>query len=69
MGPDLDTLATTLYVTVDDLLIDHPEYAPERPAVGIIPKLSDAELVTPAVSRRCWGTHPKRVFCVTPVRI
>ena len=49
MGPDLDTLATTLYVTVDDLLINHPHWAPERPAVGIVPKLSDAELVTLAV--------------------
>ena len=49
MGPDLDTLATTLYVTVDDLLIQHPEWAPERPAVGVAPKLSDAELVTLAV--------------------
>ena len=33
MGPDLDTLATTLYVTVDDLLIQYPEWAPQRPAV------------------------------------
>ena len=49
MGPDLDTLATTLYVTVDDLLIQYPEWAPERPAVGIAPKLSDAESVTLAV--------------------
>ncbi len=49
MNPDLDTLATTVYVTVDDLLIQHPEWVPERPAVGIAPKLSDAELVTLAV--------------------
>ena len=49
MGPDLDTLATTLYVTVDDLLIRYPHLAPERPAVGIAPQLSDAELVTLAV--------------------
>ena len=49
MNPDLDTLATTLYVTVDDLLIRNPHWAPERPAVGIAPKLSDAELVTLAV--------------------
>ena len=49
MGPDLDTLATTLYVTADDLLIQHPHWAPERPAVGIAPRLSDAELVTLAV--------------------
>ena len=46
MNPDLDTLATALYVTVDDLLLAYPEWAPERPVVGIVPKLSDAELVT-----------------------
>ena len=39
MGPDLDTLATALYVTTDDLLIQYPELAPERPRVGIVPKL------------------------------
>ena len=27
MGPDLDTLATALYVTTDDLLIRHPDLA------------------------------------------
>jgi len=43
------------YVTVDDLLIDHPEWAPERPAVGIAPKLSDAELVTLAVIQALLG--------------
>lgn len=46
MNPDLDTLATRLYVTIDDLLIEHPEWAPQRPTVGITPKLTDAELVT-----------------------
>lgn len=49
MNPDLDTLATRLYVTIDDLLIDHSEWAPERPSVGIAPKLTDAELMTLAV--------------------
>ena len=34
MGPDLDTLATALYVTADDLLVEHPEWAPELPRVG-----------------------------------
>ena len=46
MNPDLDTLATALYVTIDDLLAAHPHWAPPRPAVGIAPKLSDAELLT-----------------------
>jgi hypothetical protein len=46
---DLDTLATALYVTVDDLLKDHPEQLPERPVVGIAPRISDAELVVLSV--------------------
>ena len=55
MNPDLDALATRLYVTVDDLLIDHPEWAPERPTVGIAPQLSDAELITLAVIQALLG--------------
>ncbi len=38
MNPDLDTLATRRYVTIDDLLIDHPEKAPERPAAEMAPE-------------------------------
>ena len=49
MNPDLDTLVTALYVRIDDLLAARPEWAPQRPAVGIAPRLSDAELVTLAV--------------------
>ena len=49
MGPDLDSVVTRLYVTIDDLLIRYPHWAPRRPAVGIAPRLSDAELVTLAV--------------------
>ena len=55
MNPELDTLATRLYVTIDDLLIDHPEWAPERPAIGISPMLSDAELITLAVIQALLG--------------
>ena len=55
MNPDLDTLATALYVVVDDLLAAHPEWAPPRPAVGIAPRLSDAELVTLAVLQALLG--------------
>ena len=33
----------------DDLLIENPHWAPQRPVVGIAPKLSDAELLTLAV--------------------
>jgi len=49
MNPDSDTLATALHVRIDDLLAAHPEWAPRRSAVGFVPRLSDAELVTLAV--------------------
>lgn len=49
MNPDLDTLATALYTKIDDLLIAHPEWVPQRPAVGIAPKISDAEVITLSV--------------------
>jgi len=68
---DLDTLATALYVTIDDLLQQAPDLAPWRPAVGIAPKLSDAELVTLAVmqallgftSEARWLRHAGRHLC------
>ena len=34
---DLDTLATAIYVSTDDLLKARPELAPWRPAVGMKP--------------------------------
>jgi len=52
---DLDTLATALYVRVDDLLKMSPEQAPARPAVGIAPRISDAELVTLSVMQALLG--------------
>lgn len=55
MTNNLDTLATALYVKTDDLLKDTPELAPWRPAVGIAPKLTDAELVTLAVMQALLG--------------
>ena len=55
MTTELDTLATALYVRTDDLLKQSPHLAPERPAVGIFPQLSDAELVTLAVLQALLG--------------
>ena len=55
MDADLDTLATALYVTIDDLLQQAPHLAPWRPPVGIAPKLSDAELLTLAVMQALLG--------------
>src|SRR6266480_5531611 len=52
---DLDTLATALYVSTDDLLKESPQLAPYRPAIGMNPKLSDAELVTLAVLQALLG--------------
>lgn len=46
---------TRLYVTIDDLLLDHPQWAPQRPTIGITPKLSDAELLTLAVIQALLG--------------
>ncbi len=55
MDADLDTLATALYVTVDDFLADNPQHRPWRPKVGLQPRLSDAELVTLMVMQALLG--------------
>lgn len=55
MDTDLDTLATALYVTTDDLLKAHPEQLPQRPMVGIEPLISDAELIVLAVMQAHLG--------------
>ena len=55
MDADLDTLATALYVRVDDLLKDTPGRVPARPAGGFPPRLADAELVTLAVLQALTG--------------
>jgi hypothetical protein len=52
---DLDTLATALYVKIDDLLRMAPQHAPWRPAIGFSPQISDAELVTLAVMQALLG--------------
>jgi hypothetical protein len=52
---DLDTLATELYVRVDDWLKMSPDQAPARPAVGIAPQITDAELVTLSVMQALLG--------------
>ena len=62
MNPDLDALVTALYVRVDDLLAAHPQWLPERPAVGIAPRLSDAELVTLAVLSALLGFDSEARF-------
>lgn len=60
MTTELDTLATALYVRVDDLLKASPHLAPARPKIGIAPKLTDAELVTLAVLSALLGYVSER---------
>ncbi len=55
MTTEIDTLATALYAVTDDLLKGSPQLAPLRPAVGLSPQLSDAELVTLAVMQALLG--------------
>jgi hypothetical protein len=57
---ELDTLATALYVRIDDTLKACPDLAPSRPAVGIAPKISDAELITLAVLSALLGYVKER---------
>jgi hypothetical protein len=52
---DLDTLVIALYVKIDQTLQDNPSLRPWRPAVGIAPKLSDAELLILAVAQALLG--------------
>jgi hypothetical protein len=40
---DLDTLATALYVRIDDELKASPRLDRRRPKVGIAPRITDAE--------------------------
>lgn len=55
MKTELDSLATALYVKTDDLLKASPHLAPWRPAIGIAPQLTDAELVTLAMMQAMLG--------------
>lgn len=57
---NLDTLATALYARIDDELKASPWLAPWRPAVGITPTLSDAELVTLVVMSALLGYTSER---------
>lgn len=60
MNNDIETLATALYVKIDDMLTDWPDLAPDRPADGIAPTLSDAELLTMAVMSALLGFTSER---------
>jgi len=57
---DIETLATALYVKIDDMLADWPDLAPARPATGTAITLSDAELLTMAVMSALLGFTSER---------
>ena len=62
MDNNLNTLATAVYVTADDFINTHPHLAPHRPAVGIAPRISDAELITLAIMETLLGFTSERRF-------
>nr|WP_228000930.1 hypothetical protein [Nocardia australiensis] len=55
MKNEINTLATALYVKIDDLLKTAPDLAPSRPRIGFTPRLTDAELVTLSVMQALLG--------------
>nr|WP_245712628.1 hypothetical protein [Micromonospora nigra] len=57
MHVDRDTLATALYVRIDDELKASPQLHRQRPQVGIAPRITDAELITLAVLQALLGHH------------
>jgi hypothetical protein len=57
---DIETLATALYVKIDDMLADWPDLAPPRPATGIPLTLSDSELLAMAVMSALLGFTSER---------
>lgn len=57
MHVDLDTLATALYVKIDDEMKASPGLNRWRPTIGIAPKITDAELITLAVLQALLGYH------------
>ncbi|MCF6736944.1 hypothetical protein [Blastococcus sp. KM273129] len=65
MDGDLDALATALHVRTDDLLKASPERAPVRPAVGIAPRINDAQLITLGVMQALLGrtSEARRLRC------
>jgi hypothetical protein len=57
---DIETLATALYVKIDDMLNDWPELRPARPRTSTPLTLSDAELLALAVMSALMGFTSER---------
>jgi hypothetical protein len=59
---DLDTLVTALYVKIDDALRTDVRLRRYRPEVGLMPKISDAELITLSVMQALLGFSSETRF-------
>jgi hypothetical protein len=57
---NIETLATALYVKIDDMLLAEPGLAPWRPDGGMMPTVSDAELLAMAVMSALLGFRSER---------
>jgi hypothetical protein len=57
---DIETLATALYVKIDDMLLAEPDLAPWRPEGSMPATVSDAELLTMAVMSAILGFRSER---------
>src|SRR5512132_752708 len=63
---DLDTLATTRYVTIDDLVLAAPDLAPPRPPVGIAPPSATPNWSPWPSCRLCSASPLRPVGCAMP---
>jgi hypothetical protein len=57
---NIETLATALYVKIDDLLLAEPWLAPWRPEGSMMPAVSDAEVLAMAVMSALLGFRSER---------
>jgi hypothetical protein len=57
---DIETLATALYVKIDDMLLAEPDLAPWRPGGSMPATVSDAELLAMAVMSAVLGFRSER---------
>jgi hypothetical protein len=57
---NIETLATALYVKIDDMLLAEPGLAPWRPEGSMMPTVSDAELLAMAVMSALLGFRSER---------
>lgn len=60
MDKNIETLATALYVKIDDMLLAEPYLAPWRPEGSMTPAVSDAELLAMAVMSALLGFRSER---------